>query len=125
MMIGFFAVTALILTTAGIYSVIAFGVAQRTREIGVRLALGAKAEQIFGIVIAEGLMIVAIGAPLGILGSLVLSRLVATQLFGVSPHDPVTLIAASLMIAIIAVVASWLPARRAARVDPIVALRAD
>jgi len=125
LIVGFFAASALILTIAGIYSVIAFGVAQRTREIGVRLALGAKAEQVFLLVLREGFVIVAIGAPVGILASLGLSRLIAAQLYGVSPHDPLALAAGVLMIAVIALVACWLPARRAARVDPMVALRAE
>jgi predicted permease len=125
MIVGFFAGTALILTVAGIYSVIAFGVAQRTREIGVRLALGAKAEQIFALILREGAAIVGFGAPAGILASLVLSQLIAAQLYGVSPQDPWALAAAVLMIASIAFLACWLPARRAARVNPIVALRAE
>jgi predicted permease len=123
--IGFFAGTALLLTIAGIYSVIAFGVAQRTREIGVRLALGAKAEQVFAMIIREGQGIVAFGAPVGILASLGLAQMVATQLYGVSPRDPSALGASVAVIAAVAFVACWLPARRAARVDPIVALRAD
>jgi predicted permease len=125
MIVGFFAGTALILTIAGIYSVIAFGVAQRTREIGVRLALGAKAEQIFVLILREGLAIVGFGAPMGILVSLMASQLIVAQLYGVSPHDPGALIAAVLLIAVIAFLACWLPARRAARVDPTVALRAE
>jgi predicted permease len=123
--IGFFAGTALLLTIAGIYSVIAFGVAQRTREIGVRLALGAKAEQVFAMIIREGQGIVVFGAPVGILASLALSQLVAAQLYGVSPRDPTALAASVVVIAAVSFLACWLPARRAARVDPNVALRAD
>jgi putative ABC transport system permease protein len=125
LIVGFFSASALILTIAGIYSVIAFGVAQRTREIGVRLALGAKAEQVFMLVLREGFVIVGIGAPVGILASLGLSRLIASQLYGVSPHDPLALVAGMLMIAAIALLACGLPARRASRVDPTVALRAE
>jgi putative ABC transport system permease protein len=125
LIVGFFAASALILTISGIYSVIAFGVAQRTREIGVRLALGAKAEQVFLLVLREGFVIVGIGAPAGILASLGLSRLIATQLYGVSPHDPLALVAGVILIALVALVACWLPARRASRVDPMVALRAE
>ncbi len=123
--VGFFAGTALLLTVAGIYSVVAFGVAQRTREFGVRLALGATAERIFGLVLREGLAIVLLGAVGGILVSLIISELLAAQLYGVSPRDPVALAAAVLLIAVVAFVACWLPARRATRVDPVVALRAD
>jgi putative ABC transport system permease protein len=125
LIVVFFAGTALILTIAGIYSVIAFGVAQRTREIGVRLALGAKAEQIFALILREGVGIVGFGAPAGILASLLLSQFIATQLYSVSPQDPGALIAAIILIAGIAFLACWLPARRAARVDPIVALRTE
>ena len=125
MVVGFFAGTALLLTIAGIYSVTAFGVAQRTREIGVRLALGAKSGQIFALVLREGLAIVGFGAALGILASLALSRLIAAQLYGVGPRDPGALAAAVILLAAVAFLACWLPARRAARVDPIVALRAE
>jgi len=125
LIVGFFAGTALILTIAGIYSVIAFGVAQRTREIGVRLALGAKAEQIFALILREGVGIVGFGAPAGVLASLFLSQLIAAQLYSVSPQDPGALIAAIMLIAGIAFLACWLPARRASRVDPIVALRTE
>jgi predicted permease len=125
LIVGFFAGTALILTIAGIYSVIAFGVAQRTREIGVRLALGAKAEQIFSLIIRQGLLIVGFGAPVGLLASLALSQLIAAQLYGVSPHDPGALLAALVMISTVAFMACWLPARRASRVDPILALKAE
>lgn len=125
LIVGFFAGTALILTIAGIYSVIAFGVAQRTREIGVRLALGAKAEQIFALVLREGLVIVALGAPAGVIASLVLSQMIAAQLYGVGPRDVWALVTALLLIAVVAFLACWLPARRASRVDPMVALRAD
>jgi predicted permease len=123
--VGFFAGTALLLTIAGIYSVIAFGVAQRTREIGVRLALGAKAGQILAMVLREGLAILALGAPAGILAAILLSRLISTQLYGVRPGDPWALAAALLLIASVALLASWLPARRASRVNPIAALRAE
>lgn len=123
--VGFFAGTALLLTVAGIYSVIAFGVAQRTREIGVRLALGAKAGQILAMVLREGLAIVAFGAPAGILAALLLSRVISAQLYGVGPGDPWALAAAVLVIASVALLASWLPARRAARVNPIAALRSE
>jgi predicted permease len=123
--VGFFAGTALVLTIAGIYSVIAFGVAQRTREIGVRLALGAKAEQIFELIIREGVAIVVVGAPVGMIASLVLSQLISAQLYGVGPHDPGALIAAVVLIAAIAFLACWIPARRASRVNPIEALRTE
>jgi len=123
--VGFFAASALLLTIAGIYSVIAFGVAQRTREIGVRIALGAKTQQVFALVLLEGLVILAIGAPIGIFASLGLSRMIAAQLYGVSPHDPLAITSGVVIIALVAFIACWLPARRASRVDPMVALRAE
>jgi putative ABC transport system permease protein len=123
--VGFFAATAVVLTIAGIYSVIAFGVAQRTREIGVRLALGAQAEEIFRLILREGWGIVLFGAPLGIAASLVLSQLISAQLYGVSPADPLALGAAVLLISAIAFIAGLIPARRAARVNPIEALRSN
>jgi len=125
LIVGFFAGTALLLTIAGVYSVIAYGVAQRTREIGVRLALGAKAEQIFALVLREGMAIFGFGAPVGIIASLILSQLIAAQLYGVGPRDPGALAGSVLLVAAIALLACWLPARSAARVNPIVALRAE
>jgi putative ABC transport system permease protein len=113
------------INVAGIYSVIAFGVAQRTREIGVRLALGAGTRQIFTLILREGLAIVGLGAPVGVLASLFMTRLIVVHLYGVGPHDPAAMAAAVLLIAAAAVMACWLPGRRASRVDPIEALRAD
>jgi len=125
LLVGFFAGTALLLTVAGIYSVIAFGVAQRTREIGVRMALGAQAEQVFSLIVREGVLIVAWGAPAGIIVALALSNLIAAQLYGVGPRDPAALGSALGLVAVIALVASWLPALRASKVSPMVALRAE
>lgn len=125
MIVGFFAGTAVLLTVAGIYSVIAFGVAQRTREMGVRLALGARSGQIFRLILREGLTIAGVGAPAGLLASLWLAHLIATQLYGVSPYDPAALAAAVALIGLLTFLACWIPARRAARIDPIVALRAE
>jgi ABC-type antimicrobial peptide transport system permease subunit len=125
LLVGFFAGTALLLTVAGIYSVIAFGVAQRTREIGVRMALGAQADQVFSLIVREGILIVAWGAPVGIIVALLLSNLIAAQLYGVGPRDPLALLSAFGLVTAIAFVASWLPALRASKVDPMVALRAE
>jgi ABC-type antimicrobial peptide transport system permease subunit len=121
---GFAGIGAL-LAASGLFGVMSFLVAQRTREIGVRLALGAKAEQIFALILREGVGIVGFGAPAGVLASLLLSQFIATQLYSVSPQDPGALIAAIVLIAGIAFLACWLPARRASRVDPIVALRTE
>jgi putative ABC transport system permease protein len=123
--ISLLAGTALLLTIAGIYAVIAYGVAQRTREIGVRVALGASSQQIVRLVVGEVLGITSTGAVLGLVAIFVLARLMASQLYGVSPHDPAALIASIALLFVIAFVACWLPARRAAQVDPLVAMRAD
>jgi ABC-type antimicrobial peptide transport system permease subunit len=109
----------------GIYGVIAYIAAQRTREIGVRMALGAQASDVRRLFLGHGLKLVAAGLVLGVAAALTLSRLMASLLFGVGPTDPVTYVAVSLLLGTVALVATWLPARRAARVDPVVALRTD
>jgi putative ABC transport system permease protein len=124
-LIGIFAAVALILSAVGLYGVIAYAVSQRTHELGVRVALGATADRISRMVIGEGLALTAAGAVIGIAGSIFAGKLVATLLFGVSPFDPVTLSAVIAVLALVATFASWLPARRAARVDPLVAMRGD
>jgi putative ABC transport system permease protein len=121
--IGFFAGTALLLTIAGTYAAIAYGVAQRTREIGIRTALGASSRQILFLVLGEGFGVVASGSIFGIITALGVSRLIATQLFGVAFYDPVALSVASTLLLSISLFACWLPARRAARLDPLTALR--
>lgn len=123
--VGFLAGAALLLTITGVYATIAYGVAQRTREMGVRLALGASGGQIFGLVLRDSMILVGVGAALGIMAALGLSRLLASQLYGVSPHDPAALAASALLLLVIAAIASSLPATRAARVDPLVAMRAE
>jgi putative ABC transport system permease protein len=122
---GFLAGTALLLTITGVYTTIAYGVAQRTREMGVRLALGATGAHVYRLVVGEGLALVGSGAALGMAASLIFARLIASQLYGVGPHDPAALAGATLLLFLIAFVACSLPARRAARVDPIVAMRTD
>jgi putative ABC transport system permease protein len=124
-LIGIFAAVALILSAVGLYGVIAYAVSQRTHELGVRVALGATADRISRMVIGEGLALTAAGAVIGVAGSIFAGKLVATLLFGVSPFDPVTLSAVIAVLALVATLASWLPARRAARVDPLVAMRGD
>lgn len=123
--VGFLAGTALLLTITGVYSTIAYGVAQRTREMGVRLALGATSARLYRLVVGEGLVLVATGAVLGVAATFVCARLIASQLYGIGPHDPMAVAGATLLLFLIALVACSLPARRAARVDPIVAMRAD
>lgn len=125
LLIGAFATFGLILTLIGIYGVISYSVSQRTQEIGIRLALGAQPEAVLLHVLGQGFKLAVIGGALGLIGSLLLMRLLITQLYGVKPGDPVTLIAVMLLMLIVAVVASYVPARRATKVDPMVALRCE
>jgi predicted permease len=120
---GFFGGLALLLTSLGLYGVIAYGVQRRAREIGIRMSLGADRAAILRMVLRECLVLVGLGIAAGALASLWLSRLVSGQLFGVAPGDPVTIAAASLVLVAVAALAAYMPARRAARVDPMIALR--
>ena len=118
-----FASLALMLAAIGIYGVMAYAVAQRTMEIGVRMALGAKPSEVFRLVVADGLKLTAIGIAIGAAGSILIARWLTTLLFGVTPGDPVTLAATAGTLLIVAAAACFIPARRATRVDPMVALR--
>jgi putative ABC transport system permease protein len=113
------------LGAVGIYGVVAYAVARRTREIGVRMALGARAGDVLGMVLREGGTLAAAGVTLGIAGALAASRVLAGFLFGVTPSDPAVFIVVPLLLGAVAIGACLVPARRAARVDPTVALRAD
>jgi predicted permease len=120
-----FSLLALTLAALGIYGVMAYAVTQRTTEIGVRMALGATPREVFGLVIGDGLRMSAAGVVLGLAGSLLVARSLATLLFGVAPHDPWTFAATAAVLLAAAALASYVPARRATRVDPMVALRGD
>jgi putative ABC transport system permease protein len=120
-----FALAALVLAAAGIYGVVSGSVAERTREIGVRSALGATRGNILGLVLRRGLTLTGAGAVLGLLGAAAASRAIAAMLFGVSPLDLVTYAGVTLILATVAVIASAVPAMRAARVDLVSALRAE
>jgi putative ABC transport system permease protein len=122
-LLGLFAAVALLLAVVGIYGVMSYWVAQRTHEIGVRVALGAQPRQVLRLVLARAAWLTLAGLTLGLVGAFVLARSLSGLLFGVRPIDPLTLLTASAALAGIALVASWQPARRAAAVDPIVALR--
>lgn len=124
-LIAIFAAVALALAGVGLYGVIAYAVSQRTHELGVRVALGATTNRISRMVINEGLALTATGVAIGIVGALLLGRVVSSLLFGVSARDPITLAGVAATLAVIALFASWLPARRAARVDPLIAIRGD
>jgi ABC-type antimicrobial peptide transport system permease subunit len=123
LLIGLFSLMALVLASLGIYGVIAYSVSQRTQEIGIRLALGSTTTAVLRLVIGEGIKLAAIGCAVGLAASLALTRVIQTLLFGVSPTDPLTFVTSGLLLTGVALLACWLPARRAARVDPIVALR--
>jgi putative ABC transport system permease protein len=122
-LVGAFAATALLLAVAGVYGVMAYWVKRRTREIGVRMALGAIPTDVLRLVLLNGLGTVAVGVAFGLGGSLALARTMQSLLFGVSPADPVTLLGVTLLLAGVALLASYLPAHQATKVDPLVALR--
>jgi hypothetical protein len=125
LLIGVFGGAALLLAAVGLYAVVATSARQRFQEIGVRVALGATARDIRALVLGEGLRLAALGASLGLAGALAASRLVRGLLFEVHPQDPLSLVAAALLLVGVSGLASYLPARRAARVDPAVVLRAE
>jgi len=124
-LLGLFGAMGLILGALGIYGVLAYLVSQRTREIGVRLALGARPRDVLGMVVGRGLRLAGLGVAIGLAASLVLTRLMQGVLYGVTPTDPLTFSGVAVALLAVAAFASWLPARRATRVDPLVALRAE
>ncbi|MCW5550073.1 MAG: ABC transporter permease [Opitutaceae bacterium] len=125
LLLAAFAGLALFLSSLGIYGVLAYDVSQRTREIGVRGAIGASHGQIVGLILKQGLWKAGVGVAVGLVGALLLSRYMTTLLFGVTPTEPVVYAAVSLVLIAVALIASWLPARRAAKIDPLVALRSE
>jgi len=120
-----FAGVALILAAVGIYGVLAYSVTQRTRELGIRVALGGSPQQVFRLVISQGLRVLGLGLVIGLAGSLLLVRLIQALLYGVQPTDPVVLTAVVLTLAACGIGACLLPARRATRIDPVVALNTE
>ena len=120
-----FAITALALAAIGVYGLISYSVAQRRREIGIRVALGASARQVVGPIVREGMTLALAGVVLGALGAFAATRLIESLLFGVAPTDPLTFVAVSGLLLFVAFVASYIPSRRALRVDPLAALRAE
>jgi len=122
-LIGILAMLALVLAAVGVYGVMSYTVTQRTSEIGVRVALGAQPKDVFRIIVGEGLRLALFGVGVGLVAALVLTRLLQSFLFGISAYDPLTFIAVSLLLTLVAVAASYFPARRATRVDPMIALR--
>jgi len=125
LLLGLFAAVALVMATVGLYGVVAFSVGQRTHEIGIRMALGAHRGNVLGLVVRAGLKLALAGIVLGLVVALALTRVLGNLLFGVTPNDPLTIIVVSLLLLGIALLACWLPARRAARMHPMVALRCE
>jgi putative ABC transport system permease protein len=122
-LIGVFGALALLLAAVGLYGVMAYAVSQRTREIGIRMALGAQRSDVLRLVLREGMTLVTVGAVLGLIGAVLMSRFLISFLYGVSPVDWATFVATTAVLAFVAFVANLIPARRAMKVDPLVALR--
>jgi len=125
LLLAIFAGTALLLAAIGLYGVISYSVAQRTRELGIRIALGAQRSDVLRLIVRQGMTLVVIGVAFGLAASIGLTRLMATLLYGVSATDPITFFALSMALCFVALLACWLPARRASGVDPSVALRSE
>jgi len=123
--VSLFAGASLLLAMVGIYGVIAWAVSQRTREIGVRMALGAQRNAVLALVLPSGLKLAGAGIVLGLSGAMMLTQLLRGLLFGIGPADPLTFAAVPLLLVSVALLACWLPARRASQVDPMTALRAE
>jgi putative ABC transport system permease protein len=125
LLLAVFAAVALALAAIGIYGIIAYAVTERTHEIGVRLALGAQRRDVVSMIVGQGMAMTAAGTAVGIVAALMTARLMTGLLFGVSAIDPLTFVVIPLLVAAVALVACWLPARRATTVDPLVALRTE
>jgi putative ABC transport system permease protein len=122
-LIGLLAFVALVLSAVGVYGVISFSVSERTQEMGIRMALGARKGDVLALVLGQCARIATVGIVVGLLGAFALTRLLATLLFEVSPTDPVTFASVAVLLGAVALVACYIPARRATKVDPVVALR--
>jgi len=124
-LVASFGILAVIIAAVGIAGVLAFSVSARTNEIGIRMSLGADSGRVQRMVLMEGGVLLAVGLLLGVIGSMLAARLIQGLLYGVAPHDPVTLAAVAALMALVGIGACWIPALRAARIDPGVAIRAQ
>src|SRR5262249_47990788 len=122
-LLGLFSALALVLAGIGIYGVISYSVAQRTQEIGIRMALGARREDVMTMILLQGARIAAAGVAIGVLGAFALTRYLEKLLFAVSPADPATFASVAFVLVLVAMLASYIPARRTLRIDPMTALR--
>jgi putative ABC transport system permease protein len=125
LLLATFAGAAALLAAIGIYGVMSYAVSRRTREIGVRMALGAEPRAVLRLVVGQGMGVALAGAGVGLVAALLLTRMMAGILYGVRPTDPVTYVTVAAVLLAIALAASWIPARRAARIDPMKALRSE